>query len=474
MFQSPYDPGVAQFGGGSSHTVMHPLVAAALIALILAVLLLPRKHIIVPLLLGLLIIPAGQNLYFAGLHFYTASILISFGCVRMLAAKFSSHAALLPGGFGTLDKIFVVWAIYRASAGVLQFMQAGAVPNQLALFFNAIGAYFLFRFLIRTDEDIARAIKVLAVVALFAAVSMVHEQRTLQNWFGQLGGIRPAPEVRNGRIRSQGFFRHALLAGSVGATLFPLFLWLFVRGKARILAALGAAAALVMVYTASTSTPLMAVAGAVLVICLWPLRKNMRLIRWGIVLGLVGLQLVMKAPFWFVMGHIDLAGGSTGWDRAMLIDNFLHHLGGWWLIGTHSNASWGWDMWDECNQFIAEGLGGGLVCLISFVAMFALCFKKLGQARKALAARRQQQWLIWLFAAALFAQAMAYFGIDYFDQSKYVWYLLLVMLGTTTAAAISSSVRKTKPAKVAAVEPDTMPALVEPAAIGRCAEVFSR
>jgi hypothetical protein len=472
MFQSLYDPGVAQFGGGSTHTVLHPLVAAAVIVLGLAILALPRKYIIVPLLLGLLVIPAGQNLYVGGLHFYTASLLILLACIRMLGSKFWSHVALLPGGFGTLDKVFVTWASYRALAGILQFMQTAAVPNQLALFFNAVAGYFLFRFLIRSNEDVARAVKVLAVVALIAAVSMVHEQRTMQNWCAQLGGIRPAPEVRNGRIRSQAFFQHALLAGSVGATMFPLFLWLFIRGKARLFGALGAAAAVVMVYTASTSTPLMALAGGVFVICLWPLRKNMRLMRWAIVLGIIGLQLMMKAPFWFVMAHIDLAGGSTGWDRAMLIDNFLHHLGNWWLIGTHSNANWGWDMWDECNQFIAEGLGGGLVCLTCFIAMFALCFKKLGRARKAVAARRKQQWLIWLFAAALFAQAMAYFGIDYFDQSKYVWYLLLVMLSTTTAAAMHEGARnKSKAMEVTSPQPDPIPAL-EPAAFGRYAEEF--
>ena len=48
---------------------------------------------------------------------------------------------------------------------------------------------------------------------------------------------------------------------------------------------------------------------------------------------------------------------------------------------------------------------------------------------------RRKEWLIWLFAATLFAQVLAYFGIDYFDQSKFVWYLILVMIGVATAAA---------------------------------------
>lgn len=449
MFQSPYDPGVAAFGGGSAHSVLHPAVAAPMVVVALLVLALPRKYVIVPLLLGLMIAPAGQNLYVSGLHLYTGQLLILLGCIRIVWAKISSNIELFPGGFGLFDKIFLTWATYRAIAGVLQFMAAGAIPGQAALFFDAVGGYFLFRFLIRSDEDVARAVKVLAVVAVVAAVAMMHEQKTAQNWFGELGGIRPLPEIRNGRIRSQAFFQHALIAGSFGATMFPLFLWLLVRGKAWFLGLLGASASVVMVLAASTSTPIMAWLGGLLVICMWPIRKSMRFVRWGIVISLLGLQMVMKAPFWFVMGHIDLAGGSTGWDRAMLIDNFLRHIWSWWLVGTHANTGWGWDMWDECNQFVAEGFSGGLVCFICFITMFTLCFKKIGRARRAVAPRRRQEWLQWLFGAALFAQVLAYFGIDYFDQSKFVWYLLLVMLGTTTSAAMQAgAARKPKPVEL--------------------------
>jgi cell division protein FtsL len=331
---------------------------------------------------------------------------------------------------------------------------------------DAVGGYFLFRFLIRSDEDIARALKVLAVVAAVAAVSMVHEQRTLQNWFGQLGGIRMAPEVRNTRIRAQAFFQHALIAGSFGATMFPLFLWLLVRGKAWLFGGLGAAAALVMVLTASTSTPILALLGAILAICLWPVRKKMRWIRWGMVAALIELQIVMKAPVWFAIGHIDLSGGSTGWDRAMLIDNFLGHFGSWWLIGTHANVNWGWDMWDECNQFVAEGFSGGLVCFICFVAMFTLCFKHVGRARKMVSGRGKQEWLIWLFGAGMFAQAMAYLGIDYFDQSKFVWYLLLVMLATTTSAVFQEhAARRAVPAELPVADLGALPELPEPSEV---------
>src|ERR1017187_730209 len=233
MQQSQYDPGYKAFGGGSTGSVLHPAVLVAVIVVALLTLVLPRKYVIVPLLLGLLLIPAGQNLYVGGLHFYTYRLLLLVGWIRIIGSRLWSNGKLLPGGFGKMDKLFTVWAVYRAVAGVLDFMQAGVIPIQVALLWDAVGGYFLFRCLVRNEEDVLRALKALAIVAVVAAAGMIHEQTALENWFGRLGGLNHVPEVRNGRIRSQGCFEHALIAGAFGATMFPLFFWLWQRGKSR-------------------------------------------------------------------------------------------------------------------------------------------------------------------------------------------------------------------------------------------------
>ena len=447
MPQSIYDPGFAAFGGGSTHTVLHPLVIGAIIVVALLTFLLPRKYVIVPLFLGMMLIPSAQNLYVAGNHLYVTRILILFGLTRLIWTKISSPGNLIPGGFSTLDKLFVVWALYHALAVPLHFMQWGAVPNDISSLWAAIGGYFLFRCLIQNDEDVLRVLKVLAVVAFVAAAGMIFEQITRQNMFAFLGGIRAAPEIRNGRIRSQGMFAHSLLAGSFGAMMFPLFFWVWKRGKSWFFAILGAASSIVMVFTASCSTPLMALMGGGLVLFLWPIRKYMRFLRWGIVIVLAGLQLVMKAPVWFILQHLDLTNGSSGWERANLIDNFIRHFSSWWLIGTHDNVNWSYDMWDLANQFVAEGVTGGLVCFIAFIAMIVLCFRMIGNARKAVEGDKRQEWLFWFFGAALFAQVMAYFGISYYDQTIFVWYSLLVMISVVTL----------KPSAATAPVPDASP-----------------
>src|SRR5665213_1555040 len=459
MPQSIYDPGYAAFGGGTTGTLLHPLVLAALLLIGVLVFALPRKYILFPLFLGILLVPYGQNFYVAGNHLFVYRILLLLGWIRVLISVLVSSEELLPGGFGTLDTLFTVWAFARAIATVLLFMQAGAIAGEVAFLWDAIGGYFLFRCLIRNEEDILRLLKAFAIVAVVAATGMVYEQVTRQNLFVFLGGVRLAPEIRNGRIRSQGMFAHALLAGSFGATMFPLFIALWVRGKSWFLGTLGLVAAGVMTFAASTSTPIMTFMGGVLVLFLWPIRKNMRVLRWGIVAVLVGLEIVMKAPVWFVLGHIDLSNGSTGNDRAVLIDNFIRHFGDWWLIGTHDNVNWGYDMWDQCNQFVLEGESGGLIGFACFVAIFTVCFRKIGLARKAVEGDPKKEWLMWIFGATFFAQFMAYFGIDYFDTMKFVWYALLVMITVVTMTPTVA----TAPVPEPAVPPMRLQGMRQPA-----------
>jgi len=141
----------------------------------------------------------------------------------------------------------------------------------------------------------------------------------------------------------------------------------------------------------------------------------------------------MKAPVWFVIAHIDLTGGSSGYHRAELIDQFIRHFSDWWLIGTKDAGTWGWDLWDTQNQYVEVGESGGLAAFTLFIAMIFLCYKRIGRARKALEGRKREEWLLWFLGAALFANLAAFFGVNYFDQSKVNWFLLLAMISAATA-----------------------------------------
>ncbi len=438
------------FGGGATSTVMHPAVAVIMIVAIILMFVLPRRYVVIPFFLCVLLTPDGQQILVAGAHLYVPRVLILTGCLRLAASKFSGRRVMFAGGFNTLDKVFLAWATLEAVANILLFKEMGAVVNQAGFLWDALGGYFLLRFLVQDEEDILRVIKTYAVVALISGLAMLHEHYTGIDTFGFLGGIRQMLEVRNGTPRAQGPFAHALLAGTFGATLPPMLFWLWKGGKAKFLAVMGMVGCTLMASTTMASSPVLTYMASLGAICLWPIRNRMRFVRWGLVLAGAGLQLVMKAPFWYAISHIDLTGGSNGWYRAALVDNFIKNFNQWWLIGTTANRDWAnGAMWDACNQFVAEGVGGGLATLVCFIALICICFKWVGKARRSAQGDKKREWFFWLLGATMFAHVVAYFGIDYFDQMKFVWYALLAM---TAAAAAPAPARVTVPSPSLPVE----------------------
>ena len=147
-----------------------------------------------------------------------------------------------------------------------------------------------------------------------------------------------------------------LYAGAFSGVLIPLFIWLWRDRKSRMVPSPVLPGLPLMVYTSYSSTSWMAVMGGFLGLAFWRFRKKMRLIRWGFVGILVGLQMVMKAPVWALIARVDLTGSSSGYQRYQLVDMTIRHFSEWWLIGTPNYVNWGWDSWDLCNQFAAVAL----------------------------------------------------------------------------------------------------------------------
>src|SRR5580704_12578806 len=400
----------------------------AMLVVIVLTFLLPRKYLIVPLLLSTFLIPQGQQFFVGGVHLFALRIIVLGGLIRVLFSRRSPEEPLLAGGFKSVDKAFLLWVCLHALAFTLLYQQMGAVVNQVGYLWDGLGGYIILRFMVRDQEDVQRAIRCFAFLAIVLAICMVREQRTGQNIFGLLGGVSANSEIREGRIRSQAVFQHSLLAGSFGATVIPLFVLLWKSGKSKFLAMTGAVGATVMVATASSSTPVMAwFAGLVAAFC-WPLRKRMRILRWGAVALLLSLCLVMQAPIWFLIARVSVANGSSSYHRAMLVDQFVRHFSDWWLVGTNENQKWGFDMWDTSNRYVEEGETGGLAALICFVGLIYLNFSRIGTARKMLEKDRKHEWMLWLLGAAFFAHLVAFWGISYFDQTRVTWFALIAMI----------------------------------------------
>jgi hypothetical protein len=68
-----------------------------------------------------------------------------------------------------------------------------------------------------------------------------------------------------------------------------------------------------------------------------------------------------------------------------------------------------------------------------FIALFVVAFSQLGRARERAVDHAALQRLTWVLGTLLFAHAVAFFGIAYFDQSQFIWYTELAMI----AAAVT-------------------------------------
>lgn len=416
------------FGGGGSATLLHPLVAVVMVLAIILIFCLPRKYVIVPVLLVVFLTPKGQELVVAGLHFNVFRIILLAALARWIISR---RSCPLPGGFNSIDRVVTLCALALCVVSALQWMEMQALVKAVGDLLDALAGYFVMRFFISDREDMRRAIRILAFIAVICGTEMIYEQHTRQDLFGQLGGTEAIPEMRDGKIRSQGPFRHSIPAGAYGATLVPMLVWLWSDPKSRKYVPLGIAGATVMAYTCHSSSNMGAYAAGIFALCLWPLRGHMRYIRYGIVLALVGLSLAMNGPLWSILEHINLTGASESFHRYELINTFINHFGDWWLVGTHNNGSWGWEMVDTSNQYVTYGVGGGLITFSLFIAIISRCFGRLGATRKLVEGDRSEEWVRWCLGSALFAFVVVYFGIDLFDQLEFAWLALLAMISMT-------------------------------------------
>lgn len=434
------------FGGGVSETIVSPVALLAVLTAGVVICICSRRKALAAFLLAGILIPTDQVVLLGPLHFPMLRILIIFAFIRMFGAGISK---VFSGGMNAIDKAMILFSIFTMIDGILLWRQWGEVIFQLGNLYSAFGAYFFLRFLIRDWDDIKQAIRVLACIAGVVAVVMIGEQLTGRNFlYAALGGARASVFEsvisREDHLRATGCFGHPILAGTFGGILLPLFLGVWRKErKDRKYAVLGALSSMVMAFAAASSTALAGLIGGIIALCLWPLRRGMRAIRWTIAIVLVSLHIVMKAPVWHLISRIDLTGGSSGYHRYQLINQCILHFRDWALVGTKDFGLWGWDMWDLSNQYVATADTTGLIPLILFFAIIIFGFKYVGRVRRVFARDRRQEFFVWAIGASLFANVVAFFGIAYFDQTIVAWYSVLAIISTAAVLASEALQKKT-------------------------------
>jgi len=394
---------------------------------------LPRRYAPLPFLVGACYITRGQGIELGSLSFTVIRILVAVGVIRIFV-----RGERLEGRLIGLDWLMLLWAALMIISSFFHKDPSGALIYRLGLVYDAGGIYLLVRVFCQSLEDLVSLCSLTAILLVPIAVEMVYEKLAENNIFSVLGGIPATLYVREGKIRAQGPFAHSILAGTVGAVCLPLMigLWKFHQKTA----ILGILSCLTIVFASTSSGPAMSAVMAIVALFAWRYRQHMRLIRWLMISGYVALDLIMKDPAYYVLAHIDLVGGSTGWHRAALIQSALTHLIEWWLTGTDytrhwmpTGVSWSPDHTDITNHYLEMGVLGGLPLMLLFIGLLAKGFSIVGKTvQQDLLLSPESRFMAWSLGASLFAHTATMVSVSYFDQSFLFLYLTLAAIGSLT------------------------------------------
>ena len=396
----------------------------------------PQRWGLVPLLIGATCVPRSQELELGTLHFGVVRLVVLAGLLRVIVKR--EH---IVGSLHVLDRLMIVWGIWYVGSSV--FHTDNSKLTRFGEIYTDLGIYFLARVFLRDHTDIVRLFKIVGWLMVPVALFMLEERMTGHNLFSTLFGESQGTEYRYGHYRAHGPFAIAITAGTVGAVCLPMALY-FWHGERKVALA-GLFGAGGIVYASGASGPVMTAISVLGALTLWKIRDRLRAIRWLVLFILIALDLVMNDPVYFLLGRIDITGGSTGYYRAALIQAAIQHFNEWWLIGTDYTKDWllgggveNPNHTDLTNHYIAMGVAGGLLLMLLFMGVLYSAFVLIGRVLKLdRVSGGGDPYLVWILGSILFGHAATFISVSYFDVANNCYlYLVLGTIGTVYAAAL--------------------------------------
>jgi len=390
--------------------------------------------VILPVVVGSLLMTGMQRLVLGGLDFTVIRIVLAATVLRIvLRMEYKSFK------LNEIDRALILYVVFSVVVYAVRVGTMKSLTYRLGFGYTMLGEYFVARFLIRRDEDFVRVIKCFGLLLAIIACFMVVERITGRNLFAVFGGVPEFTLVRAGSLRSQGPFPHPLLAGAVGAASFPLFVRLFLKDNDNIfIGFVGIVGSTLMVVTSASSGPVIGYAAALIGLAAWPMRQSLRLLWFGFIIGLLLLDLVMKAPVWALLARIDIVGGSTGYHRFILVDQAIRRVKDWILVGADT-AAWGEGLWDVTNQYITVGTEGGGSALVFFVLMLIRCFSVVGKYIRTTPDQRLKR-SAWIYGTSLWSHVCMFWGMAYFGDQVLMVFLVLIAAFSTLVRDVDSEV----------------------------------
>ncbi|MHB8139324.1 MAG: hypothetical protein ACYDGO_13195 [Smithellaceae bacterium] len=390
---------------------------------------LPRRYVLIPILIFGIILPMSERILIAELDFTAIRILLVCGWLRLIIRS-EYHSVIK---MNIIDKTMILYVFWTVLSYVLMWQTFGSLIYKLGGASYFLGIYFLVRFYSNNLDDVERMIRVLLYLSIFIAIFVAIERSTQNNYFSFLGGVPYTTIVREGKLRCFGPFSHPITLGSFGAFLFQLAFYMIWKEKGRkILGLISLISSIVIVYSSSSSGPAFSLMASMLGLFMWHFRKHMRGIVWGTIICLIGLHLVMKGPVWALINRISVFSSSSHYHRFLLIDNFITRFNEWWLIGVKDTAHWNeWiQTWDVSNNYVRVGVDGGVLAFVLFILIIVFSFRHIGKIMRLSKDNINHQKLFWTLGVAMFSYVVSFLGVSLWDQTIVIWYVIIALIAS--------------------------------------------
>jgi hypothetical protein len=367
-------------------------------------------------------VPMNQRIIIADLDFTVLRFCVLAGFLR-LVIRDETRAI----NWNRFDKHILLWSVSGSVVYVLQWGDIRSVIYKSGTMFDCLGMYYLFRHCIQSWDDISYVIKYFAIFAIISAPLIFAErimESSIYSIFGPVGAT-----FHRGRFRCAGPFPHSIMMGLFWANLLPLFYAQIKAGLNKTFYWVAIVSALTCIYLSGSSTPFMSVVAICMFWALYRYHKYGKRIFLGVCVVLAALHVVMKAPVWHLMSRVSFFDGSTGWHRYKIFDEFVNHISDWILLGCRDTSQWSsyHGMGDITNQYMIEGIRGGVITLILFIIIIYLSVQIPGKANIVFQSKHRS-WLCWGISVSVLGHIVSFWGVSYFGQIIMLLYLTFVVV----------------------------------------------
>jgi hypothetical protein len=419
-------------------TLVHPIAALILALAIIILFGSPRKYASWAFIIISCFIAQAQRIHVIGLDFTFLRILACLGIVRVFVRD-----EVKGFKFNQVDYAVIAFTLARCLFSLVHKTQTVVVGGEsqggsMAVYGETVdfwGMYFFIRCTIRDFDDLKAMMYGFMTIAIPVAMSFIYEHKAQVNIFGifRTSGEVTVTRSREGVLRCMGAYSHPILAGCFWAVQMPLMgAYIKQKGHIKIFPLIGIAAASIVILSTGSSSGIAATGVAFMGGCLFIFRKRMRLIRWSVFLGLVTLQLVMARGAAHILARVNVVGGSTGYYRFKLIDQFVSHWREWVVAGsTKGTSTWDVPMYDIVNYYVNLGFAGGILLLFLIFWVFNRAFKQAGKSMESAGSDIEGQLIGWACGVSVFVHLIQFMVVSYYGQIQMTWYFSLALVSVT-------------------------------------------